>query len=574
MATTRSRGGEATVRIALLGAYTLDILPNAMKPFLVGHGLVPEFYVSGFNQYRQEVLNDSSPFFAFAPDFAILSLDERALFSEPFEQPLSYRSDAIGSLVAEGISHVASLVDRIGISLPKSTVLLTNLAMPATSALGLLEGNSQYSLKRIVREYNAGVERLALPNPRLYIVDYESLVARFGATRWYDERMWYVAKIPMGGEAVGALAKLLTSYIKAVRGIGRKCLVLDLDNTLWGGIASEEGLGGITIGQDGLGKAFLDFQREVLNLYERGVVLAISSKNNLDDALEVIHGHPDMILREQHFASIKIDWRDKVTHLREIADELKLGLDSFVFIDDSPVEREWVRSQLPEVLVVDLPEDPSFYRRSILDLEVFNTLALTNEDRRRAHLYKQEARRGRLREASSSLEEFYFSLQMQATITPGDPFTVPRITTLIQRTNQFNLTTRRYAQADIKTFCESEDYEVYSLQLRDKFGDNGIVGAAIINRQQRDVWKIDSFLLSCRVIGRTLETAFLGYIAERAASDGAQTLIGEYLPTSKNAPVRDFLANHGFEPQHEESNLYRLDPRRQPITIPPWIELS
>lgn len=564
---------SASIKIALLGSFTLDLLPRYLGSELEAAGIHPEFYVGGFGQYQQEILDDSSGYFKFTPDVTILLLDGQDLFKDVYEYPLDYSTDAKGKRVQQRLDTLATLVRKINARMPACMILLNNIIAPPISGLGLLDCNSDYSLKELVRRYNQGIEELARDNPRLYIVDYESLVGRFGYDNWMDERMWYLAKIPLSANALVQLAKFLASYIKALEGLTKKCLVLDLDNTLWGGIVGEDGFAGIQLGQDGIGQAYRDFQKEILNLYKRGIVLAISSKNNYDDAIEVIEKHPNMVLRREHFAVMKVDWRDKATHLREIAEDLNLGLESFVFVDDSPVERSLIMSQLPQVLVVDLPEDPSLYRRTLLNLDAFNMLTLTEEDRKRGKLYRKHAMRESLRRASTSLEEFFESLEMHALIRKADSFAIPRIAQLTQKTNQFNLTTRRYAEADTHVFSNDRKHEVYYLQLLDRFGDNGIVGVAIVEKGMES-WKIDTFLLSCRVIGRTVETAFLGYIVEEARKAGVDCILGEYIPTKMNVPVKGFYKQHGFEPIAEADGLWRLDISNQSIPFPQWIKIN
>jgi len=533
----------------------------------------PEFYLGDFGQYQQEILNERSGHWKFAPDVSILILDGHDLFRDIYMHPLDYSFEDIEGRVKQELENVATMVRIINERLPACTVLLNNIIAPPTSGLGLLECNSSHSLKEVVRTYNRGIEQLARDNTRFHIVDCESLIYRLGYNNWRDERMWYIAGTPLSSHAMSELAKYYASYLKALQGKTKKCLVLDLDNTLWGGIIGEDGMNGIALGQTGIGKAYYDFQNEIMNLHKRGVLLAVSSKNNYDDAIEVIEKHQYMLLRKEHFSVMKIDWRDKATHLREIAETLNLGLQSFVFLDDSAFERDLVASELPEVTVPELPDDPVFYRRSLLALDSFVMVLLTDEDRKRNQLYRAQAMRTSMRQSSGSLEEFYHSLQMHALIKRPDAFTVPRLAQLSQRTNQFNLTTRRYNEAEIQSFINSDAYEVYSLQLIDKFGDNGIVGLVIVEKEGV-AWRIDTFLLSCRVMGRTVETAFLRYIVEQVRQASVEYILGEYIPTKKNMVVKDFLQQHGFERISETSGLWRLPSKNEGISSPPWIRIN
>jgi len=573
MSKTDKEKTSADVRISLLGSFTLDLLLKRLNHEIAKMDVRPEFYLGGFGQYQQEILDEGSGHWRFSPDVTILLLDGRDLFGEIYGNPLDYSAGEIVERVNQELENIATLVDRINRRLPACTILLNNILAPATSGLGLLECNGPLSLKEVARLYNRGIEKLACDNSRFYIVDYESLAARLGYDNWRDERMWYLAGMPLSSRAMDELAKYYASYLKALQGKTKKCLVLDLDNTLWGGIIGEDGMSGIALGRTGIGKAYCDFQNEIMNLYQRGIVLAISSKNNYDDAMDVFEKHPYMVLRKEHFSVMKVDWRDKATHLREIAGELNLGLQSFVFLDDSPFERDLVATELPEVEVPELPQDPSFYKKSLLALDSFAMVQLTEEDRKRNQLYRAQAMRTSLRHSSGSLEEFYLSLQMHAVIRNPDAFNIPRLSQLTQRTNQFNLTTRRHTEAEIQSFISSDAYEVYDLQLTDKFGDNGIVGLAIVEKRDSS-WRIDTFLLSCRVMGRTVETAFLGYIAEQARKAGIQNILGEYIPTKKNVPVKDFYDQQGFKRIKETDGMWRFDLNSQKISLPSWITIN
>jgi len=573
MSETEKEKAFASVKISLIGSFTLDLLLKRLEHEIGTMNVRPEFYLGSFGQYQQEILDERSGHWNFAPDVTMLMLDGHDLFRDVYEHPLDYSIEKANERVKHELESVETLVRNINERLPACTVLLNNIIAPPTSGLGLLECNSSHSLKEVVQTYNRGIEQLARDNTRFYIVDCESLVARLGYDNWRDERMWYLAGMPLSSNAMSELAKYYASYLKALQGNTKKCLVLDLDNTLWGGIIGEDGMNGIVLGQVGIGKAYYDFQNEIINLYKRGIVLAVSSKNNYDDAIEVIEKHPYMLLRKEYFSVMKIDWRDKATHLREIAEELNLGLQSFVFLDDSPFERNLIASELPEVMVPELPEDPSFYRGSLLALDSFVMVQLTEEDRKRNKLYRAQAMRTSLRHSSGSLEEFFESLQMHAVIRNPDAFAIPRLSQLTQRTNQFNLTTKRYAEAEIQSFISSDAYEVYDLQLTDKFGDNGIVGLAIVEKEG-SAWRIDTFLLSCRVMGRTVETAFLGYIVEQVRQAGVQHIIGEYIQTKKNVPVKDFYQQQGFERISKTGGLWRLDLNNKGISLPPWITIN
>lgn len=567
------KASRKTLRVSLLGTYTVDLLTSYLGPELEKLGWHPEFYVGGFSQYQQEILDDQSDFFKSSPEVTFLLLEGEDLFRDIYENPLDYSMEAKRERIQEAIKTLSDIVRKINDQTPANTIFVNNIAAPPVSVLGLLESNPSYSLRTFVREYNQNLEQLVKDNLRLYILDQESLMARLGSAHWKDERMWYLAKIPFTDSTLSQMASFYASHVKALKGMAKKCLVLDLDNTLWGGVIGEDGPEKIQLGHEGVGQAYRDFQKALLNLHKTGVLLAISSKNDAPTTLEAIERHPDMVLKKEHFAVMKIDWRDKAAHLKEIARELNLGLDSLVFIDDNPFEKDLVKTQLPEVTVVDLPEDPSYYKRTLLSLDLFNKLTLTEEDQKRGQVYREQTLREDLKQSSSSLPEFYRSLHMHALIKKADSFSIPRIAQLTQKTNQFNLTTHRCTEAEIRSLSHSETHEVYYLQLIDKFGDNGIVGVALLQKNGQE-WKIDTFLLSCRVIGRTVETAFLAFLVEQARKAGAKSMLGEYIPTEKNSPCKDFYSTHGFQKVPKNNRLWRLHIIQKNIQAPTWIKIN
>ncbi len=354
-----------------------------------------------------------------------------------------------------------------------------------------------------------------------------------------------------------------------------KALVVDLDNTLWGGIIGEDGMTGIQCGAEYPGAAYQALQRAMLDLAKRGILLAICSKNNPDDAMEALNQHAGMLLRPKHFACMRINWQDKSQNLREIAAELNIGLDALAFVDDNPAERERVRAAAPEVLVLDLPQDPLQYAAAVRDCPAFERLSLSAEDLQRTGMYAAQQERSQAEQSFQSKEDFYRFLEQEAEIAPVLPQTLARIAQLTQKTNQFNLTTRRYSEQQIQELDASPDWQVFSITVRDRFGDHGLVGVAITH-DEAEVCEIDTFLLSCRVIGRTVETALLAYLAESAAARGYHTLQGWFLPTKKNVPARDFYSQHGFsaQSQDDKGTLWTLDLRQHPLRPPAWIKLN
>ncbi|MFL5699436.1 MAG: HAD-IIIC family phosphatase [Ktedonobacteraceae bacterium] len=561
------------MKIALLSSFNADLLPLWLSGVLRESHIQANFYVSGFDQYRQEILDPASKFYQAGPDVVILLLDSQDVLADLVQNPIDYMPEQRQACVESELSSLRQYIELMCTRLPGVTLFLNTLAAPPLTSLGLLEYNSPYSVRGAVAQYNAGLIELARGVTHTYIVDCEALAAEIGWREWFDERMWLLGRMRLSRRALECLASRYRSAIWAVRGTAKKVLVLDADNTLWGGSAGTDSVEGIQLGHEGIGLAYRQFQAEILNLYKRGVVLALISKNNPDDIYKVLDNHPAMLLQREHFATLHVNWQDKVTNLRQLAEQLNLGMESFVFVDDSPFECAWVQNQLPEVQVLQLPQDPAEFVRALRELDAFATLALTHEDLTRGQLYREEQQRKALQQSASSIEEFYASLGMRAVIRPVTPATLARTVQLVQKTNQFNLTTRRYSEADISTLAEHATSKVYTLSLSDRFGDNGLVGVAILV-WEGEVCRIDTFLLSCRVMGRTIETAFLAFLADCARARSAHYLVGEFLPTGKNMPVCDLYNQHGFVPLDADGHWWRYELHADSLCAPDYITLD
>jgi len=369
---------------------------------------------------------------------------------------------------------------------------------------------------------------------------------------------------------VGAWLK----FIHPITSVICKVLVVDLDNTLWGGVLGEDGMDGLKLGVEYPGALYRGFQRAILDLYRRGIVLAVCSKNNHDEAMATLQNHPGMLLRPEHFTAFRINWQDKAQNLREIADELNLGVDSIAFFDDNPVERELVRSEVPEVKVIAVPVHVQGYVQALRDFPFFERLTLSAEDHAKTKQYHEQRKRSQLAQTTGSLEDFFRSLEQEVAIADVTTDSIARVAQLTQKTNQYNVTTRRYTEQQIAEFVSRPDYGVYSVGVKDRFGDNGIVGV-LITRTEEDVCEIDTFLLSCRVIGRTIETAMLGFLTDAGKARGASLLKGWYIPTTKNAPVKDLYASHKFQQIASDNGatLWSLNLGEANIPFPEWIRL-
>jgi len=448
------------------------------------------------------------------------------------------------NLFESNIKQIKLLVDKISQNL-NCKIVVHNFEVPIHSPLGIIENKQRLGLIEFIKNINSEINRCFKENNQIFIFDYDLFCSRWGKENIVDYKMYYLGDIKIDFKYFPKLCEEYVSYIKPLLSLSKKCIVLDLDNTLWGGIIGEEGLEGIRLGPTPEGRPFLEFQKYILSLFDRGIILAINSKNNPEDALNVLRNHPHMILKEKNFASIKINWDDKISNMKAISEEINIGLDSLVFFDDDKLNNEMVRTALPEVRVVDLPDDPSLYLKTLMELNDFNSFHISEEDKKKGQMYIDQRERESLCKTTTDLTEFLKALKMDVTIEKANSFNIPRISQLTQKTNQFNMTTRRYLEEDIKKFSQSKDFLIFSIKVEDKFGDNGLTGVAIIEKK-KEKWIIDSLLLSCRVIGRRVEETMLAYILEEAKKEKAKTLIGEFIPTKKNIPAKEFYENNGF----------------------------
>ncbi len=546
-------------KIAIFSSFTAKGVKEVLNVECFKLGIIPEFFVSDYKQYAQDILDKNSSFYSFKSDLAIVFIDTRSLLGENFFLPYQISDAKRKKDIEEKFVELKSLAQTI-LKRTSARIIFHNFETPLYSPLGILENKQKFGFCQAIEELNFKLRELFKNNSRVFLFDYNSFSSKIGKNRLSDPKMYYLADIKVNLEYLPVLAREYLSYIKAMLSLSRKCLVLDLDNTLWGGIVGEDGIEGIKLGPTPEGRPFLEFQKYILSLFNRGIILAINSSNNQNDVSKVLKEHPYMILKEKHFAAMQINWNNKISNMREIQKQLNIGLDSMVFIDDSKVNREMIKEAIPEVLVVDLPQDPSLYARSLMEINDFNTIGLTKEDKKRGRMYASQREREKFKEVATDIESYLKNLNTVVTFKKADSFTIPRIAQLTQKTNQFNMTTRRYIEEDIEKFLKSNDYLVISAKVEDKFGDNGIAAAAVVEKTPeiaKKQWRIDTFLLSCRVIGRAIEKVMLNYIIEQAKKEGAEMLVGEFIATSKNDPAKDFYKNNGFNLAEEEKDFQK-----------------
>jgi len=546
---------DKKLKVAILSSFTLNGLDETFHVKCSEIGIRYQSYVADYNQYNQEILNPKSNFYNFSPDVTFLILDIRSLLGDYFYFPYSISSAERKLLVKEKINELENLILQFKNN-SSSTLVITNFNIPSYSPNGIIETKSEFGFHEMIHEINESLRNIVKNQNSIYVYDFNQFVSKYGEKNIFDYRQFHLGSIQIAFNYIPYFAYELMSYVKTMLGVSRKCIVLDLDNTLWGGIVGEDGFDGIELDQTSNGKAFVEFQKQLLSLWQQGIILAINSKNNFDDAMKVIREHPDMILREKHFASIQINWDDKAQNIKQIAEEINIGLNSIVFFDDDKFNQERIKQEFPEVLTVDMPNDPSQYSSILTNLNDFNALQRTEEDTKRGVMYAQQRQRKQFENTVSNLDQFLKQMDIKVKIKQSNGFLIPRISQLTLKTNQFNLTTRRYQEEEIRKFSKDENFEVGCAQVLDKFGDNGITGAYIVKKNETN-WILDTFLLSCRVMGRGVEDAMLSHILKDAKNNGIEEFKAEFIPTLKNKPAENFLSDFGFR-KHDNFWVYDL----------------
>jgi len=537
--------GTARLRLALLASSTVDQLVPGLQVAGLRRKMLFQCHVAGFNQYRQELLDTQSSLHRFAPQIVLFSLSAReALGRIRLTDARADVDAAIGETVADIRGLWRHARDAFG-----ATVIQQSFLNTSELVFGSFDRQVPGAPAQVVRRLNDQLAAAAAEE-RVMLLDIAQASERDGLDAWFDVSCWLQGKLEIAPAAAPLYGELAVRLIAAQRGLSKKCLVLDLDNTLWGGTVGDDGIEGIVLGAGSpTGEAHAALQHYAKLLQARGVILAICSKNDPRIAEEAFRDHPEMVLKWSDIACFVANWDPKPRNLELIAARLNLGLDGLVFLDDNPVERAAVRDALPMVAVPELPDDPAQYARTLADAGYFESVAYTDEDLRRNEQYLANASRDLERERSGSMDDFLQGLDMTAEyglVTDAD---LPRVTQLINKTNQFNPTTRRYAPDEVRGFAHDPRYVALKFRLRDRFGDNGLVSAMILRSDPAtpEVYEIDTWVMSCRVFGRQLESEALNVAAEAIRQRGGRVLRADYIPTARNAVVSDLYPNFGFQ---------------------------
>ena len=539
-ATLSARNGD--VRIGMLSSFTIDQLVPYVDLACRKLGLRPDLYVSPFNSWTRDVVDDASGLRRFAPEIVFLAVSIDDLIPD-LAHHLAPESLASAGMAA--IERVETVVRAFVARYPGIPFVVHDFHSVFAGPLGILDGRSEPSRAQWLASINGTLAERLRAFPACYVLDIAGVVVAAGSALADNPKLRHLAALRIPPPALAAIADAYARYVAPLKGLTKKCVVLDLDNTLWGGVVGEDSKDGIRLGNTSPGSEFVEFQAFLKSLTARGILLAVNSKNNPEDALDVIRTHEAMVLRESDFSAIRINWLPKSENMISIASELNIGVDSLVFVDDNPDERERMRQILPSVFTVDMPKDPALYRKALERLPELQTLAVTTEDVGRVERYREIRQREDTKTNSESVETYLGSLEISVEIEVASAATIPRIAQLFAKTNQFNATTRRYSAADVERFASDPTHRLWTLQSRDRFGDHGLVAIALARVDERE-WTIDSFLMSCRVIGYGVESALLAFACARAREAGASAIVGEFVPTAKNAPAADFYARHGF----------------------------
>lgn len=556
------------LRVALLRSYTADPIEPVLKMRLLLDGFRPTIWTGGYNQYVQEILDAGSPLHQFRPDLVLMMIRIEEIMPDFVDEFAARPWTEWEERVAAKVRELGGLVEKIERALP-AQIVVQNMTLPHGGYFGIYDSQRPDGQGYLIQKFNQGLAAEFAARKGVFLWDFDRFVRAKGYENLYDPKMWYVARNPFRQSAYPAIVDDLTRYLRSALGRIKKCVVVDLDNTLWGGVVGEDGIEGIDLGRDYPGNCYRDFQKELLKLHHRGILLAINSKNNESDAFEILDKHPDMVLRRKHFAAYQINWRDKATNLQALANDLNIGIDSMVFIDDNPRECELVRQRCPECHVVCLPEKPYLIPRFLDSVPGLECIRLTEEDTQRGEMYHAQVVRRQSAASFQNLEDFWKDLELEVKIEPARPFSIPRIAQLTQRTNQMNLTTRRYSEAEVEALVRDPQWRVVSVAARDKFGDHGIVGVMFI-RMNADSCHIDTFLMSCRVLGLNIEQYMIAFAAAVAKRAGVKRLVGEFIPTSKNKVAADMYPRLGFEKTSD--TLFATDLHERVLQTPRHIK--
>ena len=528
-------------KLAVMGDCATQHLATALRGYGIHMGLGLSVLDTDYNQIDAQVMDPGSELYHFAPNAVLIQMCTEKLYEAFCAAPLSCRA----SFAEDTYSRIVRIWEQMNTNIP-TTILQCNFPLMDDGVFGQFGSKTADSFLFQQRKLNFLLMQGCQDVKNVYLIDLDAIQSILGRETFSDPKLYYIAKMPISVDVLPEVAKKVLDQIQALRGITKKCVVLDLDNTLWGGVIGDDGLSGIQIGELGTGHAFSDFQTWLKELKNRGMLLAVCSKNNEPAAKEPFEKHPEMVLCLEDISIFVANWEDKASNIRNIQKTLNIGMDSLVFLDDNPFERNLVHSMIPEITVPELPEDPALYLQYLRSLGLFETASYSAEDAGRTQQYRQQAERAVFESSFQSYEDYLEGLAMKAVAAPFDVFHYPRIAQLTQRSNQFNLRTVRYTEAEIEAISKNDNKITLYFTLKDKFGDHGLISVVILDKHE-DALFVSEWLMSCRVLKRGMEEFIINKILQTAADNGFRKVIGEYIPTPKNAMVKDLYEKMGFD---------------------------
>lgn len=558
--------GLPSMKVALVGDTATQFLATAIRGIGIERGFRIELFEAEYNQVERQFLDSSSELYQTDANFIIV-FQSTHKFGEKHSLLTSGQQE---SLAEERLNFVASICENPAFA--NKTIIYLNYPEIEDTVFGSYATKVASSFTYQVRKLNMGLMDLSQQYANLFICDIAGLQNKLGRETMFAPNVYVSTEMVLSIDALPYVASRVMDIICAIKGQFKKCLILDLDNTLWGGVIGDDGLEGIQLGHGlGIGKAFTEFQMWVKKLKQRGIIICVASKNDEDTAKEPFEKHPDMVLKLEDIAVFQANWETKVDNIRTIQRILNIGFDSMVFLDDNPFERNIVRENIPAITVPELPEDPGEYLEYLYSQNLFETASYSQADKDRTKQYQVEAKRVSLQKTFHSEADFLKSLDMISVVRGFNAFNIPRVAQLSQRSNQFNLRTVRYTEADIETLAQDNDVIDLCFTLEDKFGDNGLIAVIIMKKQDKETLFIDTWLMSCRVLKRSMENFTLNTIVEFARQKGFKRIIGEYLPTPKNKMVEQHYPCLGFQKIESSStaqyilNIEQYQPRENYI---------
>ena len=533
--------GLPSLKIALVGDTATQFLATAIKGVGIERGYNINLFEAEYNQVERQFLDPASELYEFNADVIVVFQSTHKLG----EYHSSLNQDEQTNLADERASFVASICEIQKLAYKK--IVYFNYSEIEDTVFGSYANKVSSSLTYQVRKLNCELMNLSQQYPNLFICDIASIQNKLGRDFMFSTNVYVSTEMVLSVDALPYVANRVMDIVCAIKGQFRKCLILDLDNTVWGGVIGDDGLEGIQLGHGlGIGKAFTEFQMWVKKLKQRGIIICVASKNDEKTAKEPFEKHPDMILKLDDIAVFLANWETKVDNIRTIQSILNIGFDSMVFLDDNPFERNMVRENIEGITVPELPKDPGEYLEYLYSLNLFETASYSNADKDRTKQYQVEAKRVSLSKTFTDEADFLKSLNMVSMVSGFTKFNTPRVAQLSQRSNQFNLRTIRYTEADIAALAENPDVIDLSFTLEDKFGDNGLIAVVIMKPLDKETLFVDTWLMSCRVLKRGMENFTLNTMLQAARTKGYKKIIGEYLPTPKNKMVENHYISLGF----------------------------